>query len=59
MPGSQPQPGTIQSGCSFFDRCNFSDENCKNNSPKLEFLKDLNTSVRCFNYEKLVNEKSS
>ena len=59
MPGSQPQPGIIQSGCSFFDRCNFSDENCKNNSPKLEFLKDLNTSVRCFNYEKLVNESQA
>ena len=56
MPGSQPQPGIIQSGCSFFDRCNFSEDKCKNNSPQLEFLKELNTSVRCFNYEKLLKE---
>ena len=48
MPGSQPQPGIIQSGCSFFDRCNFSEDKCKNNSPQLEFLNELNTSVRCF-----------
>ena len=56
MPGSQPQPGIIQGGCSFFDRCNFSEEKCKNNSPQLEFIKELNTSVRCFNYKKLLKE---
>ena len=56
MPGSQPQPGTMHRGCSFFDRCNFSEEKCKNNSPQLEYLEELNTSVRCFNYKSLMND---
>ena len=30
MPGSQPQPGAKTNGCSFFDRCNFADDKCKN-----------------------------
>ena len=58
MPGSQPQPGTIIKGCSFFERCDFADEKCKNSSPKLEYIEDLKTSVRCFNYKSLINEKS-
>ena len=49
MPGSQPQPGSIKKGCAFFDRCEFSDDKCKNNSPNLEFIKKFNTNVRCFN----------
>ena len=56
MPGSQPQPGTMHRGCSFFDRCNFSEEKCKNNSPQLEYLEELKTSVRCFNYKSLMND---
>jgi peptide/nickel transport system ATP-binding protein len=35
MPGSQPQPGNIGSGCSFYDRCNFSDDKCKVKVPEL------------------------
>ncbi len=53
MPGSQPQPGTVLKGCSFFDRCNLRENKCKNNSPQLEYINDLETSVRCFNYKSL------
>ena len=56
MPGSQPQPGTIHRGCSFFDRCDFSEEKCKSNSPQLEYLEELNTSVRCFNHKSLMKD---
>ena len=57
MPGTQPQPGSILSGCSFFDRCNLAEDKCKNNSPKLEYIDDLETSVRCFNYKSLKDKK--
>ena len=57
MPGSQPQPGSILTGCSFFDRCNLAEDKCKNNSPQLEYVNDLETSVRCFNYKSLKDEK--
>ena len=56
MPGSQPQPGNVGKGCSFYDRCNFSSERCKNNSPELEYLEDLKTSIKCFNYKNLIND---
>ena len=56
MSGSQPQPGSIQSGCSFYERCEFADENCKINSPKLEYINDLNTHVRCFKHNELLNQ---
>ncbi len=62
MPGSQPQPGNTGLGCSFYNRCNLSEEKCKNNSPNLEFIPELQTSVRCFNYSrvgKLNNEINS
>ena len=59
MSGSQPQPGTIKTGCSFYERCNLSEEKCKNNSPNLEFIDDLNTSVRCFKYKELINAKET
>ncbi len=55
MSGSQPQPGSIKSGCSFYERCEFSDQNCKVNSPTLEFIEDLKTSVRCFKHSQLLN----
>ena len=42
MSGSQPQPGSIKSGCSFYERCEFSDDNCKINSPTLEYIDALN-----------------
>ena len=58
MPGSQPQPGTIQKGCSFYDRCNFAEDKCKKNSPNLEYVSELKTSVRCFNYKKLIEKKN-
>ena len=57
MPGTQPQPGSILSGCSFFDRCNLAEDKCKNNSPKLEYIDDLETRVRCFNYKSLKDKK--
>ena len=53
MPGSQPQPGSIGKGCSFYDRCNIAEEKCKKNSPNLEHVSELKTSVRCFNYKNL------
>ena len=58
MPGSQPQPGTVQKGCSFYDRCNLSEDKCKKNSPDLDYVSKLKTSVRCFNYKKLIEEKN-
>lgn len=56
MSGSQPQPGSIKSGCSFYERCEFSDDNCKINSPTLEYIDDLNTFVRCFKHKELTNQ---
>ena len=56
MPGSQPQPGSISDGCSFYERCNLASDKCKNNSPGLEYLDNLDTSVRCFNHKDLVQE---
>ncbi len=58
MPGSQPQPGTKKKGCSFYDRCNLVEDKCKINSPDLEYVSELKTSVRCFNYKKLIKQKS-
>ena len=57
MSGSQPQPGTIKEGCSFYDRCEFAEDKCKINSPELEFVGELSTSVRCFNHKKLHKKK--
>ena len=57
MSGSQPQPGTIKEGCSFYDRCEFAEDKCKINSPELEFVNEFNTSVRCFNHKKLHKKK--
>ena len=56
MPGSQPQPGSISDGCSFYERCNLASDKCKNNSPELEYLNNLDTSVRCFNHKDLIQE---
>ena len=56
MPGSQPQPGNVGSGCSFYDRCNFSNEECKIKVPKLEYLSEIDTSVRCFNHLELISK---
>ena len=53
MPGSQPQPGNLGTGCSFYDRCKIADDKCKKSSPDLEHISELQTSVRCFNYKKL------
>ena len=59
MSGSQPQPGSIKNGCSFYERCEFADDNCKANSPILEFIENLNTSVRCFKHNELLNLNKS
>ena len=53
MPGSQPQPGSIGGGCSFYDRCEIAEDKCKKNSPSLDYISELQTSVRCFNYKNL------
>ena len=58
MSGSQPQPGSIKEGCSFYDRCEFADQKCKNNSPKLEFIDEVNTYVRCFKHKDLLNQNA-
>jgi len=57
MPGTQPQPGHVGEGCSFYDRCNISDEKCKTTAPKLEYVKKIDTYVRCFHYNKVSTEK--
>ena len=57
MPGTQPQPGHVGEGCSFYDRCNISDEKCKTTAPKLEYVKKIDTYVRCFHYNKVSIEK--
>ena len=59
MSGSQPQPGTVKLGCSFYERCNLAEDKCKTNSPDLEFIENLNTSVRCFKYEDLIDFKET
>ena len=56
MPGSQPQPGNIRNGCSFYDRCNFSDDECRVKVPELEYLPEIDTSVRCFNHSELISK---
>jgi len=58
MPGSQPQPGNIENGCSFYDRCNFSNEKCKTQVPELEYLSEMDTSVRCFNHSEFISKTS-
>ena len=57
MPGTQPQPGHVGEGCSFYDRCNISDEKCKTTAPKLEYVKKIDTYVRCFHYNKVSTKK--
>ncbi len=58
MPGTQPQPGHVGDGCSFYDRCNVSSEKCKINAPKLEYISEIDTSVRCFNYQKVIVDQN-
>ena len=57
MPGTQPQPGHVGEGCSFYERCTISDEKCKVTAPKLEYVKKIDTYVRCFHYNKVTNKK--
>ena len=51
MPGSQPQSDKLGIGCSFYERCNISSEKCKKNSPELDYLKEIDVNVRCFNFK--------
>jgi peptide/nickel transport system ATP-binding protein len=53
MPGSQPQSDKLGTGCSFYERCNISTEQCKKNSPGLEYLNEIDVNVRCFNFNDL------
>ena len=57
MPGTQPQPGHVGEGCSFYDRCNISDEKCKATAPQLDYVKKIDTYVRCFHHHKVTTEK--
>ena len=57
MPGTQPQPGHVGEGCSFYNRCNISDEKCKATAPKLDYVKNIDTYVRCFHHHKVTTEK--
>ena len=57
MPGTQPQPGHVGEGCSFYERCTISDEKCKVTAPKLEYVKKIDTYVRCFHYNKVTDKK--
>ena len=57
MPGTQPQPGHMGEGCSFYNRCNISDEKCKATAPKLDYVKKIDTYVRCFHHHKVTTEK--
>ena len=59
MPGSQPQPGSIKEGCSFYDRCDLATDHCEKNSPDLEYIKELDTNVRCFNHIELINQNNN
>ena len=58
MPGSQPQPGHVGDGCAFYDRCDFSDNKCKVNVPQLEYIPEIDTSVRCFHHSELISKKN-
>ena len=58
MPGTQPQPGHVGNGCSFYDRCNISDDKCKMSPPKLEYVSEVDTNVRCFNYKKVAIDQT-
>ncbi len=58
MPGTQPQPGLVGNGCSFYDRCNISEDKCKMSSPKLEYVSEVDTNVRCFNYKKVATDQT-
>ena len=58
MPGSQPQPGHVGEGCAFYDRCDFSDNKCKVNVPQLEYIPEIDTSVRCFHHSELISQKN-
>ena len=58
MPGSQPQPGHLGEGCTFYDRCEFSDNKCKVSVPELEYISEIDTSVRCFHHSELSSKKN-
>jgi len=56
MSGSQPQPGTVKLGCSFYERCNLAEDKCKTNSPDLEFIENLNSIICSLDADTIVNE---
>ena len=62
MPGAQPQPGTYRRMVVvFMIDVIFQMKNVKLKSPELEYLSEMDTSVRCFNHSelflKLVNKQ--
>jgi peptide/nickel transport system ATP-binding protein len=57
--GHQPLQGEIRKGCVYYERCDFHDEKCLNESPKLTNLEDK--KVRCHKAKELyslTNDKS-
>ena len=42
----------------FYDRCDFSDNKCKVNVPQLEYISEIDTSVRCFHHSELISKKN-
>ena len=54
--GTVPSLNNVPKGCRFAARCSFADEKCINHPPELRVHKD-NQKVRCWNYEKILQEQ--
>ncbi|WLR42686.1 ABC transporter ATP-binding protein [Bacillus carboniphilus] len=52
IPGTVPNPGAIQTGCSFAPRCEFAFDRCHEESPGLYQKETNDHEVRCFLQEK-------
>ena len=57
MPGTPPQLEQNIKGCSFFERCEFATDKCKNSKPELFIPKNKKMKVRCFWHSKLSEKK--
>ena len=56
IPGQVPNPLSFPSGCKFWPRCHFADENCKVREPELEEITPTHL-VRCFKVDEVNPEK--
>ena len=53
--GLMPDPMNLPAGCSFSTRCPYADENCRQNHPKLEQIRESDTHrVRCLKWQNAV-----